>query len=59
MTKVGNPKEYAEAVKVLLMAGHSVEELNKANHIALEKKQIGLEHFQAAARVLAAEILKR
>ena len=58
-TKVGNPKEYAEAFKVMLMAGHSLEELNAANHLALEKKQISLEHFIAAAEVLKNEILKR
>lgn len=53
------PEQYAEAHKQLLKAGRSLEELNQANHTALEKKEITLEQFQAAARVLALEILKR
>ena len=54
-----NPAEYADAFRTMLKTGTDLDMLNRANHIALEKKQIGLEHFQAAARVLAEEILKR
>ncbi len=57
--KAGNPAEYAAAFEKMLHTGHGIEELNKANHIALELKQITLAHFQAAAKVLAAEIMKR
>ena len=58
-TKVGNPKEYAEAYKVMLAQGRSLEELNAANHLALEKKTISLQHFMAAAEVLKNECMKR
>lgn len=54
------PEQYAEAYRVLLKGGsRTLDELNDANHLALEKKEITLEQFQAAARVLAREILKR
>lgn len=54
------PEQYAEAYRVLLKGGsRTLDELNDANHYALEKKDITLEQFQAAARVLAREILKR
>ena len=54
------PELYAEAYRVLLKGGsRTLDELNDANHLALEKKEITLEQFQAAARVLAREILKR
>lgn len=50
--------EYVQTIKNLLsMAG--LEAANIANHKALETNKIGLEQFQAAARVLAREILKR
>lgn len=52
-------KEYTEAYKAMLMQGTSIEELNNANHLALETKQITLEQFQAAARVLAKAYLNR
>lgn len=56
----GTPKEYATAIAVVLKAGYAtLEHINTANHLALERKYITLEQFQAAARVLAAEILKR
>lgn len=56
----GTPEAYATAIKVVLKAGYStLEHINTANHLALERKYITLEQFQAAARVLAAEILKR
>ena len=50
---------YAKAMEILVKRGDSLDELNSANHYALEHGQITLEEFQAAARVLAKEILKR
>ena len=58
--KVGTPAEYAKATKMMLRTGCATpDELNEANHMALEKKLITLAHFQAAARVLAEEIMRR
>lgn len=57
--KLASPAEYAEAYRIMLNIGTDLDLLNKANHIGLEKKQITMEHFQAAAKVLAEEILKR
>ena len=54
----GTPKEWARAIEIMI-GNVSLEELNDVNHLALEHKAITLEHFQAAARVLAAQILKR
>lgn len=56
---LGTPAQYAEAFKAMLNTGTDINALNKATHIGLENKQITMEHFQAAARVLAEEILKR
>ena len=57
---VGTPAEYAKAAKMMLRAGCATpDELNEANHMALEKKLITLAHFQAVAKVLVAEMLKR
>ena len=53
------PAQYAEAFKAMLKIGTDLDTLNKANHIGLENKLITMEHFQAAARVLAEEILRR
>ena len=53
------PEQYAEATRQLLKAGRSLEELNQANHMAIDTKEISIAQFQAAARVLAMEILKR
>lgn len=50
---------YAKAMEILVKRGDSIDELNDANHYALEQGQITLEEFQAAARVLAKEIMKR
>ena len=50
---------YVKAMEILVRRGDSLDELNSANHYALEQGQITLEEFQAAARVLAKEILKR
>lgn len=54
------PEQYAEAFENLLRGGsRTLDNLNDANHLVLEKQEITLEHFRAAARVLAKEILKR
>ena len=58
LEKVTGVDEYVQAIKkVQIMAG--LEAANVANHKALETRKISLEQFQAAARVLAREILKR
>lgn len=51
--------DYAKAYKILIKQGTSLEDLNAANHLALERKEITLEQFMEAARILAAELLKR
>ena len=50
--------DYVEAIKYLLKAA-GLDAANVANHKALETNKISLEQFQAAAKVLAREILKR
>ena len=57
--KLGTPAEYAAAYRKMVQMGTDIGILNRANHIGLEKKHITLAHFQAAARVLADEMLKR
>ena len=57
--KPGSPAQYAEAIRLCLQSGVDLETLNRANHTALENGQISLAHFQAAAQVLATEILRR
>ena len=47
--KLGTPEEYAEAYRQMIALGTDLEALNSANHIGLEKKQITMAHFQAAA----------
>ena len=54
-----SPKEYAAAYKQLLEKGDKLEHLNQANHVAFDLGIITMAHFQAAAEVLKAEILKR
>ena len=54
----GTPETYAAAFVKMLHTGHSIEELNKANHAALEHDLITLAHFQAAAKVLVNAIMK-
>ena len=49
---------YAKAVAEMLKRGESVENLNKANHIALEAKKITVKEFCEAAQVLANAYLK-
>jgi hypothetical protein len=50
---------YAKAYKEMVKKGTSIEELNTANHLALETGKITLKEFQEAARILALEILNR
>ena len=52
-------KDYADAYRFMLKQGKSPDELNNANHIALERGMITLDLFMAAAKVLAETILKR
>ena len=52
-------RDYAEAYRFMLKQGKSPEELNDANHIALDRGMISLEQFMAAAKVLAETILNR
>ena len=51
--------DYAKAYEVMIKKGESLEDLNRANHIALESGKITMAEFQEAARVLVKEILKR
>jgi len=51
--------DYAKAYKEMIRKGVSLEDLNRANHLALEMKQITMAEFQEAAQVLVKEILKR
>jgi len=51
--------DYAKAYEVMIKNGESLEDLNRANHIALESGKISMAEFQEAARVLVKEILKR
>lgn len=58
--KVGTPSEYAKATKMMIKSGCcTLDDLNAANHMALEQGMITLEHFQAAARILVAELMKQ
>ena len=52
-------KTYAKAMEILVRRGDNLDDLNSANHYALEHGHITMEEFQEAARVLAKEILKR
>jgi hypothetical protein len=51
-------KEYIKAIKKMVEL-EGIEAANIANHKALETGLVNLEQFQAAARILAAEILKK
>ena len=55
---MANTKEYTDAIRMMLDL-EGLEIAGIANHKALETGLINLEQFQAAARILAAEILKR
>ena len=59
ITSFPDATTYEKAMEILVKRGDSIDELNDANHYALEQGQITLQQFQAAARVLAKEILKR
>ena len=50
---------FAKAVEEMLKKGETVENLNKAIHIALDLKSISMKEFREAARVLAKEIINR
>ena len=50
---------YAKVMEYLLENGQNAEELNAANHLALEQGRITMKEFQEAAWVLAQTILKR
>lgn len=55
----GDAKTYANAMEILVRRGDNLDDLNKANHYALEQGHITMEEFMAAARILAKEILRR
>ena len=59
ITDFNDATSYAKAMEILVRRGDNLDDLNKANHYALEHKQITMEQFHAAARVLVKEILKR
>lgn len=50
---------YAKAFEVMIKNGEKLEDLNRANHLALESRKITLAEFQEAARVLVKEFLKK
>lgn len=50
--------QYVECIKITLNV-EGLDATNAANHEMLAMRKISLEQFQAAAKVLAAEILKR
>lgn len=49
---------YAKAIKEMLKNGETIENLSKANHIALDTNKINLNEFLEAAKVLAEAFLK-
>jgi len=51
--------DYAKAYQEMIKQGESLEDLNMANHFALENGLITLEEFLKAARVLALQIINR
>ena len=59
VTSFPDAKTYAKAMEILVRRGDNLDDLNSANHYALKHGHITQEEFQAAARVLAKEILKR
>lgn len=52
-------KKYAKAIQELLKQGETIEDLNQANHIALETRKITLDEFREAAQILAQAFLNR
>lgn len=59
ITSFPDATTYEKAMEILVRRGDNLDDLNSANHYALEHGHITLEQFQAAARVLAKEIIKR
>ena len=59
ITSFPDATTYEKAMEILVRRGDNLDDLNSANHYALEHGHITLEQFHAAARVLAKEILKR
>lgn len=55
----GTPTEYVKAMKEMLKAGRTIEEVSNANHIALQNGLIGQKHFMAAAQMLVKEFLSK
>lgn len=53
-----NITEYIKAIKEMIKL-EGIETTNMANHKALETGLINLEQFQAAARIIAKELLNR
>lgn len=51
-------KNYIEAIRMMIKT-EGLEATNAANHKALETGLIDLQMFQAAARILAKEIMNR
>lgn len=51
-------KQYIEAIKAMIKT-EGIEATNNANHKALETGLIDLAMFQAAARIIAQEIINR
>lgn len=52
-------KDYADSFRAAIAAGESIDDLNRANHYALEQGMITLEMFQSAARVIARAFIDR
>lgn len=59
VTSFPDAKNYVKAMEILVKRGDSLEDLSSANHYALAQGLISLKEFQAAARVLAEEFLRR
>ena len=53
-----NIESYALAIEMMI-AIKGVELTNEANHLALERGMITLDHFRAGARILVQEIINR
>lgn len=58
MTKQESVQEYLDAIKAMV-ALKGIETTNQANHLALERGIIRLDQFQAAAKYLVKEYMKR
>ena len=58
LRRANTMSNYAKAFEVMIKKGESLEDLNRANHMALESGKITMAEFQEAARVLVKEFLK-